>query len=142
LCPIDDRDAIAALVYAYAERLDAADFDGVADLFAAATFSGPGGRAHRGAAAVRRMYDRVILYAGSPRTKHVITNLLVDIDADGASSRCAFAVLHNVAPNAPITVVLAGRYEDRFVRDAGQWRFAARRVYVDATGDLAAHYQP
>jgi ketosteroid isomerase-like protein len=141
LGPIDDRHAIAALVYAYAERLDSGDFDGVAELFADATFSGPGGVTHRGATPVRRMYDRVILYGGSPRTKHVITNLGVDVEGDGASSRCAFSVLHNVAPGAPIRIVLAGRYDDGFRRGAGDWHFAARRVHVDATGDLAAHYR-
>ena len=54
-------DAVTALVHAYAERLDAGDLDGVAQLFARARWRSP---QHpdglRGAAAVRRVYDGVV----------------------------------------------------------------------------------
>ena len=53
-----DVEAVTALIMAYAERLDAGDLDGVAALFADATWRSPA-RAEplRGPAAVRRAYD-------------------------------------------------------------------------------------
>jgi hypothetical protein len=140
---IDARHTVAALVHSYAEHLDLGDFDAVADLFAAATFAGPGGGVRRGRDEVRHLYDRVVLYSGSPRTKHVISNLVVDVDeiAGTAGSRCQFSVLHNPVAGQPIRVVLAGRYVDTFHFDGERWAFASRVVHVDLTGDLRPHYR-
>ena len=69
-----DEQAIAALIHLYAERLDDGDLDGVAALFADATWRTPArADALRGHVAVRRAYDGVILHDGRPGTKHVIT---------------------------------------------------------------------
>ena len=135
-------DAVAALVHAYAERLDAGDLDGVADLFAAATWRSlqhPDGL--RGRDEVRRVFDRVVLYDGVPRTRHVISNLVVDVDepAGRATARCSFTVLQ-AATGGPLGPILAGRYEDSFARAGGAWRFTDRFTHVDLTGDLSRHY--
>src|SRR3989442_4374228 len=85
-----DVEAITALIMAYAERLDAGDLDGVAALFAHATWRSPA-RAEplRGAPAVRRAYDGVLLYAGIPCTRHFVTNHVVELDGPHrATSRC------------------------------------------------------
>jgi 3-phenylpropionate/cinnamic acid dioxygenase small subunit len=138
----DDRDAIAALVHAYAEKLDAGDLDGVAALFASAEVRGErSGTVHRGRAAIAEFYRRtVILYDGAPCTRHVITNLVVDLDAGGAgaASRCAFTVLQ-ARPELPLQAILAGRYHDRFARGAGSWTFRERRILTDLVGDLRWH---
>jgi 3-phenylpropionate/cinnamic acid dioxygenase small subunit len=135
-------DAVAALVHRYAELLDGGDLDGVAALFADATL-----RSNR-RAAVRRgrdealaLYrDTVILYDGTPCTKHLITNLVVDVDpgGDSASARSSFTVLQ-ARPELPLQPILAGRYHDRFVRRAGAWQFADRFILVDAVGTLRWH---
>jgi ketosteroid isomerase-like protein len=142
---VSDREAIRALVVEYTTRLDAGDLDGVADLFADATFrSTRGGPARTGAEQVRRMYDRVVLYDdGTPRTKHVLGNLDVHIDAGGltASSRCAFTVMQ-AAPGAPLRPVLAGTYTDRFSCIDGAWFFTERVVSPDLVGDLSTHMAP
>ena len=138
----DERDAIAALVYAYAERLDAGDLDGVAALFASAAVRGErSGTVRRGSAAVAEFYRRtVVLYDGSPCTRHVITNLVVDLDRDGggAAGRCAFTVLQ-ARPALPLQAILAGRYHDRFAHTAGTWAFRERRILTDLVGDLRWH---
>jgi len=92
-------EAVTALVHAYAERLDAGDLDGVARLFDRAVWRSPEHpEGLRGAEAVRRVYDGVRLYDGSPRTKHVISNLVVEVDErrGRARSRCSFTVIHGV----------------------------------------------
>ena len=133
---------IAALVYRYAELLDAGDLDGVAALFEHATW-GSGTRTERmqGTAQVRRMYDGVVLYDdGTPRTKHVITNLVIDHDeaSTTATARSYFTVLQAV-DGLTLQPIIAGRYHDRFEQVDGQWRFAERIIHPDLHGDLSMH---
>ena len=136
-----DADAVRALVIAYAERLDAGDLDGVAALFEHAVVRpARSGTELAGREAVRRMYDPVILYEdGTPRTKHVLSNHEVTVDAGAgtATSQCVFTVLG--AATARIGPLLSGRYEDRFERVDGGWRFAERVIVPDLIGDLSTH---
>jgi hypothetical protein len=134
--------AIAALIYGYAERIDAGDLAGVASLFAQARYRSSGGGEYRGHEAVLRVLtERVILYAdGTPRTKHVTTNLLIEVDhaAGGATARAYFTVYQQV-DSGPLQAIVAGRYQDRFARDRDTWRFADRLIHVDLIGDLSRH---
>ena len=139
----DSRSAIAALLYTYAERIDAGDFAGVGVLFADGEIrAGENGPAFRGADAVERLYRASVrLYEdGTPRTKHVTTNLIIDVDEDGntATARSYFTVLQQLA-DFPLQTVVAGRYADTFARVDGRWRFAVRRMHVDLQGDLRRH---
>ncbi len=133
---------IEALIYRYAELLDSGDLDGVAALFEHADWVA-GSRDFRvhGTDAVRRMYYGVILYDdGTPRTKHVITNVVIDHD-DGstrATARSYFTVLQ-AADDGLLQPVIAGRYHDRFERAGGTWRFAERVIHPDLQGDLSRH---
>ena len=133
-------DAIAVLVHGYAERLDVGDLDGVAALFADATYGRAGGPLRRGSGEVRAALAIVKLHDGIPRTKHVITNLVVDVDetAGTASARSYFTVLQ-ATPALPLQPIIAGRYEDRFDRAAAGWRFRARVIHVDLVGDVREH---
>ena len=137
-----DAEVVRALVVAYAERLDAGDLDAVAALFDDAAVRSPRrGAALVGRDAVRHLYDPVILYEdGTPRTKHVLSNLEVAVDATAgtATSRCVFTVLQ-ARPGAGLAPVLAGRYEDRFARVDGRWRFVERVIVPDLIGDLSTH---
>ena len=137
----DARDAITTLVHVYAERVDAGDLEGVAALFATASYAADGGPVRRGAdevlAALRRS---IILHDGSPRTKHVITNLTIEVDerTGAATARSYFTVLQATRA-LPLQPVLAGRYQDRFACTAGVWHFAERKIYMDLVGDLREH---
>ena len=135
-----DHDAIERLLYAYAERLDLGDLDGVAALFAHATWrTAVRTDVLRGQEQVRAAYDPVILYDGVPRTKHVITNVAITVaGADVASSRCAFTVLQACA-GLPLQPILAGRYHDEFARADGTWHFTDRLILPDIAGDLSHH---
>ena len=136
----DARAAISDLVHRYAECLDAGDLDGVAALFAGATYGRPAGPVRRGAAEVRAALDVVRLHDGSPCTKHVTTNLIVEVDdaAGTASARSYFTVLQATAA-LPLQPILAGRYHDRFARDGDVWRFRERVIHLDLVGDLREH---
>jgi len=135
-----DVEAITALVMAYAERLDTGDLDGVAALFAHATWRSPARpEPLRGAAAVRRAYDVVLLYDGVPSTRHVLTNLVVEVESpDRARARSYFTVFQ-ARPDFPLQAIICGRYHDAFERADGAWRFADRLILPDLIGDLRHH---
>lgn len=137
------RDAIERLILSYAERIDRGDFAGVGELFADAAIAGPdGAEIARGSEAVRQLYERTTrrYEDGTPRTKHVTSNLIVDTDETRgeARARSYFTVLQAL-PDFPLQPVVAGRYEDRFERVANRWRFAERRMFVELVGDLSRH---
>ena len=137
----DDRTAIAALVYGYAERLDAGDLDAVAALFADAVYRSELGGHYAGTGAVREVLGRLVKLHddGTPRTKHVTTNLVVDFPSrDEATARSYFTVLQ-ATPAIPLQAIVAGRYHDRFVRADGVWRFADRLIFMDLMGNLSDH---
>jgi 3-phenylpropionate/cinnamic acid dioxygenase small subunit len=138
-----DEHAITALIHAYAELLDAGDLDGVAALFAHATWRSAGRtEVFRGAEQVRRRYNGVILYEGVPCTKHVISNVTVVCDgADVATARSYFTVLQ-ARPGLPLQPIIAGRYHDEFERVDGEWRFSDRLIAPDLIGDLSCHMKP
>ena len=138
-----DVEAISALVMTYAERIDAGDLDGVTALFAHATWrSSVRVEPLRGVAEVRRAYDGVLLYDGVPGTRHVVTNLVVEIESpDRAQARSTFTVFQ-ARPDFPLQPVICGRYHDTFERVAGAWRFADRLIVPELIGDLSRHLRP
>jgi hypothetical protein len=141
---MDAERAISELVFAYAERIDLGDFEGVAELLRHARVTTEGSSEVRtGYEAVLEMYRRSTrrYEDGTPRTKHLTTNLVVDVDEGGraGSARSYFTVLQAVPGALALQPVVAGRYRDRFEQVDGAWRFGARHIVVDLVGDLSQH---
>ncbi len=138
----DDRDAVATLIHGYAERIDAGDLDGVAALFADGVYRSERGGRYEGVAAVAAVLKKVVMLHddGTPRTKHVTTNLVIEVDAPAgtALARSYFTVVQQTA-TLPLQTIVAGRYHDRFVRRDGAWAFADRLVFMDLVGNLSEH---
>jgi hypothetical protein len=135
--------AIANLVYTYAERIDLGDFEGVGALFEGATYRAVARGevvTMAGSEVTRTLRSLVITYDGIPVTKHVTTNLIIDVDPSGTSATCRsyYAVLQAV-PGLELQPIVAGRYHDRFESEAGQWRFTDRLIYTDLLGDISHH---
>lgn len=140
----DSYASIANLIATYAERIDAGDFEGVANLLAEASV-GSGDRATgqlRGRSAVHALYEASTrrYEDGTPGTKHLTANLIIDIDeaAGSATARSYWTVLQAV-PGLALQPILAGRYHDRFVREENVWRFSERCFLVDLVGDTSHH---
>jgi hypothetical protein len=134
---MSDLGEITALVHSYALLLDGGDLDAVAALFAHSTWrSEPGGRVLRGVEEIRPVYEQLKPSDGSPRTKHLLTNLTVDVEpeASTASGHCYWTVLQNIGPGHPISIILSGQYTDTFEKVDGAWCFADRLITVDLTG--------
>ena len=140
----DARTAIEHIVYGYAERVDLGDFAGVAELFANAVYKGggPDDPGVEGSAPVQQILETMVKRYddGTPRTKHVTTNLIIDADEDeaSASARSYYTVFQQV-DDTPLQPIIAGRYHDRFVRADGAWRLPERVIFCDLIGDLSRH---
>jgi ketosteroid isomerase-like protein len=135
---------ITRLLYTYAERIDAGDFAGVAQVFAHATLTFEGfGDVISGPEAVQALYERTTRRYddGTPRTKHVMSNVMVFVDDAGetASSRSYFTVLQAVPGAMSLQPVIAGRYRNGYARVDDRWRFDSVRIIIDLVGDLSQH---
>jgi ketosteroid isomerase-like protein len=137
-------EAITKLIYTYAERIDAGDFAGVGELFADATLTFGGfPDAVSGREAIDALYTRTTrrYEDGTPRTKHVMTNVMVDVADDGttATSRSYFTVLQAVPGALALQPVIAGRYRHTYERTEEGWGVTAMHITIDLVGDLGHH---
>ncbi len=142
----DDARAIERLLYAYADAVDAGDLAAVGELFrdgrvCGETPEGPVTLAE-GSAGVEAFYRSLVrLYDdGTPRTRHVTTNVTVDVDwrAGSATASSSYTVFH-ATEELPLQAIIVGRYADTFRRVRGAWRFESRTMRADLTGDLSQH---
>jgi 3-phenylpropionate/cinnamic acid dioxygenase small subunit len=139
----ESHHAITTLMYHYAECIDAADFDGIAGLFAHGRITNEGVEgAIEGSEAVRALYAGTnrVHADGTLRTRHLTTNAIVDIDeiSGSATARSAFVVFQQTS-ELPLQPIVAGRYRDEFARAGNEWRFDRRHIFVDQVGDVREH---
>lgn len=133
--------AIGTLIATYAELVDGGDFAAVGVLLADAAFTGGAGSVSGRDAIEKMLRGNVIVYDdGTPRTKHVTTNLAVDVDEEAgtAVARSYFTVLQAL-PDMALQPIVSGRYYDRFERHEGHWKFVERRVQTELVGDVSHH---
>jgi 3-phenylpropionate/cinnamic acid dioxygenase small subunit len=137
---------IENLLYTYAERIDAGDFEGVADLFAHGRIWGSPEptpeQVIEGRDAVLALYRGTtrIHPDGTPRTRHLTHNAIIEVHEGGerAEARSCYTVLQKT-DDAPLQPIIAGRYHDTFQRIDGRWWFDTRIMRVDLVGDLSRH---
>jgi ketosteroid isomerase-like protein len=139
----DAHEAIRNLLGSYCELMDAGDFDGLATLFADGWLSDENGTVFaRGPGEIATMWHaQTILHDGSPRTRHLTANTIIELDetGDSATARSTYVVLQATA-ELSLQPIITGRYTDRFVRaEDGTWRWQERRYAVDHVGDLSHH---
>ena len=143
-----EGDRIRNLLGRYCDLVDAGDWPGVGALFARGRLADEHGvELAAGAEAVAAFYAAgTQLHDGSPRTKHLVANTVLDeAAADGTvTARSSYLVLQAVDGLA-LQPVITGRYVDRFAPgDVGApggrgGHFVERRFAVDLVGDLSHH---
>jgi len=142
----DPAREIENLIYRYAERIDAGDLEGVAELFTHGRIAVSAGASPQQTIEGR---DRVLaLYRGStrlyddgtPHTRHVTTNTIIEIEdgASTASARSYYTVFQQV-DGLSLQPIICGRYQDSFQRIDGRWWFDTRIMLIDLVGDLSRH---
>jgi SnoaL-like domain len=142
----EDWQEINALLVTYAEHADEGRFEDFAALFEHGSYR----LEPRGSSEVTefRGYDEVLAYArqtrvfadGTPRTRHVLTNLHIEIDGDHARSRC-YGTVFQQTETLPLQPIACGRYLTEFHRLDGRWWFGQHVVTDFLRGDRSHHVE-
>ncbi len=140
---------IENLLYTYAERIDAGDLDGVAELFAhgriSATADLDPAMTFEGRDGTREMYGmstRIYPDTGTPKTHHVTTNARIEVDETAGTATCrSYFTVTQATDELPLQIIITGRYHDSFHRIDGTWWFDTRIMHVDQVGDLSHHLE-
>ena len=141
----ESHHAISTLMFRYAECVDRADFSALAALFAHGSIrstSAADSEQGMGGAEVGRFYAATnrVHEDGTLRTRHLSTNVMIDIDEANHSARArSYYVVLQATPKLPFQPIAGGRYQDRFVRVGGEWQFSERMIHVDQIGNLSEH---
>jgi 3-phenylpropionate/cinnamic acid dioxygenase small subunit len=142
------RSEVEELLARYAELIDAGDFAGVGLLLGKAVITTEDGTVvARGRDEIRALYEQTTRRHadGTPRTQHVITNVIVEpLTEAGVSparvvARSRFTVLQ-ATESIPLQVIVAGRYRDVLEQtEGGGWVFVERCMCPDLLGKLGDH---
>ena len=132
---LEDKDTIREVMAAYCHALDACRFADVAGLFAEdAVWTTDYGEA-RGRDAIEQIFRSVVPVKGEgPQRKHYITNIIIKVDGDRASSVSDYLVVRESGKD--LIPVMGGTYKDEWVRQGGTWRFWRKELVHDIAGDM------
>lgn len=142
---LSDGDRIRNVLGSYCDLVDAGDHAGVGALFGddGVLAAEDGTVIARGRAAIADFYARTTKrHEGSPRTKHVLANTVLEPGEDGSvTARSSFLVLQATA-GLPLQPIITGRYVDRFEPDGVDgWSWAERRFAAELVGHLGHHLE-
>lgn len=130
---LEDREDIRALILAYGRAHDHRDYRSFANLFAAnGEWIGGLGSA-RGPDAIFALLDEAIGHNPLPEgsgTFHVMTNEQIEIDGDQASATTKWLYITPADDDSPRLTYL-GHYDDRYIRENGEWKFLRRQSFSD-----------
>ncbi|MCX0275049.1 nuclear transport factor 2 family protein, partial [Nocardia zapadnayensis] len=94
----------------------------------------------RAVLAANRRFIRMHGVPESPRTKHLTTNVRIQVaDTNTEATALSYVTVVQAAGELPLQPILTGRYYDEFAVGAGSWRFTRRLCCIDHTGDLSEH---
>jgi hypothetical protein len=140
---MEDSRLIENLIYSYAERIDAGDLKGVAELFRHGEIVAPAhGSRQVGYDEVLAMYThstRLYEPSGTPLTKHITTNVIIEVDSETTATARSYFTVVQATDDLPLQSIIAGRYRDTFSKLNEIWQFSRREMTVDLLGDLSAH---
>jgi 3-phenylpropionate/cinnamic acid dioxygenase small subunit len=137
---VDDRGHIENLMARYCRLYDDGDFEAYAQLFSDARVVGPLSTLNSVDEIVAYHRSNCLLYDGSPQTRHVTTNIEIDVADDGLSAKGrSYVTIYQAVPNFPLQVIFVGGYIDEFAKINGEWRFAQREAVPYLVGDLSRH---
>ncbi|MCW2367680.1 uncharacterized protein (TIGR02246 family) [Sphingobium sp. B7D2B] len=129
---VEDELAIRRIIVDYAATQDARDYAAYANLFATDGEWANGKAVHKGRAAIRQLL--INLYGTPPagfvnnENYHLTSNIQIDIDGDRATAHSRHLLIWR-GPNGEPVPALAGRYEDEFIRENGEWKIRRRVDY-------------
>jgi hypothetical protein len=137
---VNAYEEIRNLLGGYCEVMDAADWDGLGELFADGRIVDDRGREIAGGREdVTHLWRAMVhLYDGSPCTRHIVTGPIIEVTDTSATCRSSFLVAQKL-PGRELRLVAAGRYRDSFAVRNGRWVFTERQFFLDQEGDMSKH---
>ena len=128
---LEDREAIRALLVAYASTLDDRDFAGFEQLWARdSEFLGGGANTAKGPAAIRDLLRGLLTKNGSStpgRDFHLVMNQTIEVAGDTATGFSRGTWVSTNAENR-LQVSIIANYYDQFVREDGRWKFKRHQI--------------
>jgi ketosteroid isomerase-like protein len=126
---VEDELAIQRVLVDYSATQDARDYDSYVALFAEDGEWVNGETVYKGREAIRAML--VGLYGETPpgyvnaESLHIVSNPQIELYGDRATARSRHLLVMRGAEGEP-TPMLAGVYEDEFIRERGEWKILRR----------------
>src|SRR5262245_37674441 len=118
--------AIQELCARYCHTIDSQDSEGWAQCFTTDGVFEFDGWAIRGRSALAEYAE---VHARVMRCRHLTLNCLYEVRGDRATGRATTVV--TLATDGGYKILGQGAYEDRLIKEDGQWRIAYRRVWTD-----------
>lgn len=137
----DDYFQIQKLLFSYPYALDRGDFDAVGSLFRHAdVYNGGTLMSSKDPEKVAASFrDWVITYDGSPRTRHLLANVIIEPEGDDRATVRSCVIVFQQTDALPLQPVIGGDYLDTVHKIDGEWRFVERHMGNDLVGNLSAH---
>ncbi len=130
---MSDREQILDLMNRYCFAIDSGDLKTFGELFKQAKWIAEGHTPGKESA------NNLILYAdGTPRTKHVMSNIQIEVVGDDAKAH-SYVTVYQATEDFPLQVIFAGDYFDSYRKENGEWRFAMREIRHSLIGDMSKH---
>jgi len=142
---ISNERAIENVIAQYTHFLDKGNFKAVAGMFKHGQIVVDGKPVD--SEGIEKMLNfNVQLYPdGTPRTAHVTTNIVLNVDEDeqSGSAKSYLTIFQADSESAfPLQPVLIGTYDDQFTKIDGEWYFKQRILSLSLIGDLSHHARP
>ena len=133
---LEDIQEIQGVLLDYGRFLDARDFVAYSRLFAKDGEWVGGFGTVQGPAAIQTFMEKQITGPNRGNTFHILSNFKIDVHGDTATAWSRWTFVTPGADKKP-AVAQAGRYDDTFVRENGQWKFQRRVAVTDVP-----HFDP
>ena len=145
----DDRAEIENLSNRYMIAVDAGDMDAVMAAWVPDGVLDWAGGVERGTAAIRKAMTG---FSGArtasvpkdakswPRSRHFITNHVIDVSGDTAKNIAYWFEITNNTPQKDVQLVYFGHYEDELVKRNGHWLFKTRKVFNESESNRTLFY--
>ena len=130
---IEDHEAIAKLLTTYGQFLDKQDLTGYSNLFAKNGVWAGGIGSATGPAQIREMLQTVLARTQPGQygdSYHIMSDVVIDVNGDTATSWSRWTWVVEGADGKP-TPQRSGHYEDKLVRENGEWRFQYRLTVTE-----------
>lgn len=130
-----DEKQIQTLMNQYCYAIDRGDFATFAQLFEQAQWIA------EGQTPTKESANNLIVYPdGTPRTKHVISNIQIEIQEDGVEAKArSYVTVYQATDDFPLQAIFVGEYFDQFVKENDRWRFSIREIRHSLIGDMSKH---